>query len=295
VSVAAHRPARVAAALLPLLLLLPAACGDAGQGVAATPASSPAATGLQASVAATELAPGLQRVPIGVLDHGAPVADAAVHVSASFASQPLSDSDAPFRGDGLQGRGLYVAHLQLAVPGLWLATVSIRRPNGDSGTVRAAFHVSATPSVPMVGQAAPRSRNPTASDVADVSTIDSGAPPDDMHQLSIAQAVEQHRPSLVVFATPAFCQTATCGPQIHAIQALEPAYRVRLAFIHVEVYQDFRPDPSRRRLSATMLEWHLQTEPWVFLIDGAGVVRAEFEASTATDELQPAIQRLLAA
>jgi hypothetical protein len=281
-------------AVLPALLVLAAACGGAG-GTGGAPAPSRSApAGLQAAVVALQLTPGAQRLPIGVLDNGAPVTDATVHVGASFVSQLLSQSDAPFRGDGLEGRGLYVAHLQLAIPGLWQATIDIRRPNGESATIHQPFRVYAAPTGPAVGQPAPRSNNPTAADVGDVSTIDSGSPPDDMHQVSIAQAIQQHRPSLVVFATPAFCQTATCGPQIHAIQTLEPAYRDRLAFIHIEVYQDFKPDASKRRLSDTMVEWHLQTEPWIFLIDGGGVIRAEFEATTASDELSPAIDQLLA-
>jgi hypothetical protein len=131
--------------------------------------------------------------------------------------------------------------------------------------------------------------------VPDASYIDSGSPPDDMHLLSIADAIEQHRPALVVFATPGFCSSATCGPQVRAVQALEPAYRSRLTFIHVEIYRDFKPDPSKRQRTPTVLEWHLQTEPWVFLIDGSGVIRAEFEAVTASDDLQPAIDQMLAA
>jgi hypothetical protein len=130
-------------------------------------------------------------------------------------------------------------------------------------------------------------------DVADASYIDSGNPPDDMHTISIADAIAQHRPALVVFATPAFCESATCGPQVHAVQQLEPAYRDRLTFIHVEIYRDFKPDPSKRQLTRTVVEWNLQTEPWVFLIDSRGAIAAEFEAATAADELKVAVEHLL--
>jgi hypothetical protein len=147
----------------------------------------------------------------------------------------------------------------------------------------------------MVGQSAPRSENPTAAQVPDVSYIDSGQPPDDMHAISIADAIARHRPTLVVFATPAFCTSATCGPQIQAIQALEPAYRDRLTFVHVEVYTDIRPDPSKRQLSPVMTEWHLQTEPWVFLVNRSGDIGAVFEGAAATDELKQAVDQMLAA
>jgi len=148
--------------------------------------------------------------------------------------------------------------------------------------------------VPAPGQPAPQSHNPTVRDVPDVSYIDSGQPPDDMHQLSIADAIAQHRPTLVVFATPAFCMSQTCGPQVHAVQQLEPRFRNRLTFIHVEVYQDFKPDPSKRRLTDTFVAWQFQTEPWVFLIDSKGTIRNRFEATADTDELGAAIDQLLA-
>src|SRR2546428_12524886 len=102
----------------------------------------------------------------------------------------------------------------------------------------------------MVGQAAPISHNPTIKD-ADATTIDSGRPPDDMHQISIADAIAQHRPTLVVFTSPAFCTSRICGPEVKDVQNLEPAYRP-LSLIHVEIYRDFVPDPSKRKLVQTV-------------------------------------------
>jgi len=128
-----------------------------------------------------------------------------------------------------------------------------------------------------------------------VRDIDSGMPPDDMHDLSIAEAIAQHRPALVVFATPAFCTSAMCGPEVHAVQALEPIHRDRLVFIHVEIYQDYRADPAKRHVAPTVQEWRLQSEPWVFLIDGQGIIASAFEGPAASDELRAAVDRMLAA
>jgi hypothetical protein len=75
---------------------------------------------------------------------------------------------------------------------------------------------------------------------------------------------------------------------------MQPAFRDRLAFIHVEIYTGYRPDPSKRRLTATVLEWRLRSEPWVFLIDRDGIIRAAFEGPAATDELRAAAERMLA-
>jgi len=281
----------------PLSLALAAAvifgaCAPATSGaVAATRASD-----LQAIIIASELVVGAARVPIGIVHRNTPVNDASVRVRAyrRSPSDPLAtEADAPFKGEGLQGRGAYVAQLSFAVPGQWLADIAVRRPPLAPTIIRMPITVAARSSVPTVGDPAPASRNPTRKDVADVSEIDSGDPPNDMHELSIADAIAQRRPALVVFATPAFCTSQMCGPQVKAVESLQPAYRDRLVFIHVEVYRNFRADPSKMELSPTVREWRLQSEPWVFLIDRAGIVRAAFEGPTAADELRVAIERML--
>ena len=237
---------------------------------------------------------------MGILDQNTPVNDATVHVRAFLMigtnnAQLKSESEAPFRGAQLEGRGLYVAHLTFDHAGQWFAEITAQRPNGEHRVMRLPFTVTANSVLPAPGQPAPLSHNPTVRDVSDISTIDSGQPPDDMHQLSVAEAVAQHRPTLVAFATPAFCTSATCGPLIHAVQSLEPTYRSRLTFIHIEIYRDFKPDPSKRQLRPEILEWRLQTDPWVFLIDSKGLIRTRFEGVPDADELRIAIDQLLAA
>ncbi|OLD73743.1 MAG: hypothetical protein AUF61_00815 [Chloroflexi bacterium 13_1_20CM_66_33] len=287
-----RRAATLAAAVLV------GACGS--QAAPATGAPSQ----LQAQVVASELVVGAQqRVPIGILDHGTPVNDATVHVRAFFLQGTTGvfkgESDAPFKGAGLEGAGVYVARLDLMTAGTWGLDITASRPNGERATLRLSTYadgrplaVVTTPVVPAVGQPAPMSHNPTIKE-ADATTIDSGRPPDDMHQISIADAIAQHRPTLVVFASPAFCTSRTCGPEVKAVQSLEPAYRDKLTFIHIEIYRDFVPDPSKRKLAQTVLDWRLQTEPWIFLVDAKGIIQTRFEGATATDELKSALDQLL--
>ncbi len=285
---------------MPLLLgsaLLLAACGSGSNSGTAAPSTSTA--GLQAQIVASELLVGTQRFPVGILDQNTPVNDATVHVRVFLVNgtvaQLKSESDAPFRGAQLEGKGLYVAQLKFDTAGNWGAEITAQRPDGAHAVIRLPFTVVANATVPAPGQSAPPSHNPTAKDVSDISTIDSGQPPDDMHQLSVADAIAQHRPTLVAFATPAFCTSATCGPLIHAIESLEATYRSRLTFIHIEIWSDFKPDPSKRQLTPQVLEWRLQTDPWVFLIDSKGLIRTRFEGVADADELRAATDQLLAA
>ena len=285
---------RLAAAVAVTVLL--SACGGA-----TAPKTGAADSGeLQATMIASELVAGLQqRVPIGILDHNTPVTDASVRVRSFLLGSGdkavfKGESQAPFKGDGLEGAGVYVAHLDLKPAGNWGLEVTASRPNGARLSQRLAINVVSKPLVPGVGEPAPASHNPTSRDQPDLTEIDSGRPPDDMHEVSIAQAVQQHRPTLVVFASPAFCTSKVCGPEVHVVQSLEPAYKDRLSFIHVEVYSNFKPDPSKRQLAPTVLEWRLQTEPWIFLIDPKGIIHARFEGPTGTGELKTAVDNLLA-
>jgi hypothetical protein len=282
---------RAAGALAVLLLL--AGCGTATGTADAQPTSD-----LQALNVASELVVGPARVPIGILAHNTPVTDASVHVRAFFvgSGDPVfkGESDAPFKGEGLEGAGTYVAHLTFDKAGNWRLDITASRPNGAHGVMQVPVNVIANPIVPGVGQPAPRSNNPTATEV-DVSLIDTGQPPDDMHQVSIAQAIAQQRPTLVVFASPAFCTSQTCGPEVKVVQALEPTYKDRLTFIHIEIYQNYKPDPTKRQPAKTVVEWRLQSEPWIFLIDARGIIRSRFEGAAGADEVKAAVDQFLAA
>ena len=279
---------RGALALLALVLL--SACGTGG-------VSSGASNPLTAASVATELVVGQQRVPIAILDHNTPVADATVHVRSFYvgsgAAVAKGESAAPFKGEGLGGAGIYAAQLTFDKPGNWRLDITATRPNGDHGVMPVPILVVANPTVPGVGQAAPQSNNPTAA-TTDVSLIDTGQPPDDMHQLSIAQSIAEHKPTLVIFASPAFCTSATCGPEVKVVQSLEPAYRDRVDFIHVEIYTNYKPDPAKRQVAPTVTEWRLQTEPWIFLIDSGGIIKTRIEGAAGADEVKAALDKLLA-
>ncbi|TMC76498.1 MAG: hypothetical protein E6J09_09920 [Chloroflexi bacterium] len=281
-----------------LIALVAASCVPSTRQGATTPATpQQRVAGLQSVLVSSQLVVGRERLAIGVLDANTPINDAQVRVRVYRGSpnDPLAnEADAPFKGDGLQGRGIYVAYVSFGTAGPWVAEIAARKAGGTESVNRVPVTVATTGSVPGPGQPAPRSRNLTRADVPDLTSIDSGVPPDDMHDLSIADAIAQQRPALIVFATPAFCTSAMCGPEVRAVQQLEPDYRARVAFIHVEIYRDFKPDPSKMSVTPTVLEWHLQTDPWVFLVDPAGTVRYAFEGPTATDELRTALDAMLA-
>jgi len=177
-------------------------------------------------------------------------------------------------------------------PGAWGVEILVKDKDGKAAAARTMVTVRERPATPAVGSPAPRSRNLIATDVEDLREIDTSSPPDPrLHQIRIADAIEQRKPQLIVFATPQFCTTRMCGPVVDIVRSLFPAYGKRIAFIHQEIWQDY----ADRKPFDTVEEWGLKTEPWIFIVDGQGIIRAKFEGLVTQHELQQALEEGISA
>ena len=187
-------------------------------------------------------------------------------------------------------RGIYVAQVSFAWPGTWGLEVLATLSNGSTEVSRFTVKVLKAPHTLALGTPAPRSHNLIASDVPDLRHIDSSDPPDPrLHQIRIADAIAQGKPQVIVFATPKFCTSRVCGPMVDVVRLLLPTYGDRVVFTHQEIWQDF----DAQRVSPTAEEWHLQSEPWIFVVDGQGIIRAKFEGLTTAREIAVALQQIL--
>jgi hypothetical protein len=201
-----------------------------------------------------------------------------------------ADGTAHVHGGDSSVRGLYVAQLSFARAGDWGVELVVSQANGGFEPVRLAVSVEETAATPAVGSAAPRSRNLIASDVKNLREIDTSPKPDPrLHQVRIADAIKQGKPQLIVFATPQFCTSRMCGPVVDIVRTLLPAYGKRVAFTHQEIWQDF----AEKKMFSTVEEWRLDTEPWVFVVDSEGIIRAKFEGLVTARELESALQQIL--
>jgi len=187
-------------------------------------------------------------------------------------------------------RGLYVTRLKFTQPGTWGVELLVRENGVAFDPVRLSATVFKSPQTPAVGTPAPRSRNLIAKDVKNLRDIDTSTHPDPrLHQVRIADAIAQGKPQLIVFATPQFCTSRMCGPVVDIVRTLLPAYGKRVAFTHQEIWQDF----AEKKVFATVEEWRLITEPWIFVVDGKGIIRAKFEGLVTERELEVALQQTL--
>lgn len=180
--------------------------------------------------------------------------------------------------------GLYVTHYTFATPGVW----AVRLKGGDDQSM-ATILVADDSSVPDVGDPAPPSQTLTATAGADLSTISTDPDPDPaFYQLSVADAVNSGKPSVIAFATPAFCQTALCGPTMDIVkEAL--AGRTDVQVVHVEPYDIAKAQAGDLVPIEAMTEWNLATEPWVFVVGADGKIAASFEGIMGEDELVKAV------
>ncbi len=185
-------------------------------------------------------------------------------------------------------RGLYVANLVIPEAGTYQVTIDAEG-FGEAGP--AGLVASEDPTVIQIGEQAPRSETKVGADFPDLATITSDPDPDPaMYELSVADAVAGGSPTVITFATPAFCTSEACGPMLNQVKALRASYP-DVEFIHVEIYDDLQvTDFADLTVVPAVEEWGLPSEPWVFVVDGGGTVSAAFEGAVGNEELTAAIE-----
>jgi hypothetical protein len=188
-------------------------------------------------------------------------------------------------------QGIYVAHVPFTRPGPWGLEILAQQGDGPVDVARLTVSALGVARAPTRGMPAPRSRNLIASDVSDLRTIDSSEPPDPrLHQHRIVDAIARGKPQVIVFATPRYCASRVCGPVVDVVRTLIPTYGDRVVLIHQEIWQA----GSAQKFSPTVEEWNLRSEPWIFVVDGRGIIHATFEGLTTRRELEAALRRVLA-
>ncbi len=196
-----------------------------------------------------------------------------------------------------EATGIYVVDAaQFDEPGIWGARMEVTMPaTGAIERPALALEVRADPAAVAVGEPAPPSQTPTSNDGADLDAVSTMLEPvPAFYEQTVAEALAAGRPVVVAFATPAFCVSRMCGPVMDVVAAVHGDYGDRVLFVHVEPYDlESARTTGRLELTVAATEWRLPTEPWVFVVDAGGVVRARFEGLFGADELAAALEPLL--
>jgi hypothetical protein len=248
-----------------------------------------------------DYAPGDVRVSFLVVDNsGRLIAPptARVWIARSLTAKPFEQTLAKLEPVGVPGvstgadvPALYVAHVHVASPGKYYV---LARPIGKVaiGGIRDIV-VRDQSSTPAVGARAYPSHTPTlATANGKVAKLTTRVPPDRaLLRYSIADSLAAHAPFVVTFATPRYCESRTCGPVVDVVDHIRRRLgSLGIRFIHVEIYKDNDP---RKGQNQWVRQWRLPSEPWTFLVGGDGRIKAKFEGSVSTRELEAAIRRFL--
>ncbi|HEY3833702.1 MAG TPA: hypothetical protein VGO03_15505 [Acidimicrobiia bacterium] len=182
-------------------------------------------------------------------------------------------------------RGIYTIDATLGKAGSWNALVDYAGQKLSLG-----FEVAKTAQAVTIGEPAPLAASPTVAHPLGVTRVCTRTPACPLHTKSLSTLIGKGRPVVLLFATPAYCQTHYCGQVLDALLPLVPQYSAKADFVHCEIYQSGPTGPE----ISTVTAWSLPSEPWFFAIDAEGTVRARLDGAFDQDEMRAAIAALTA-
>lgn len=197
--------------------------------------------------------------------------------------QTVDDPDA--------ARSVYVADLNLPAPGGYLISAVAELGNRLVATSPTQVTVIRDRDVPKVGDRAIRVHTPTRESVGgNIKSIETRVPPDTMHEVDLADSLDNQRPVLLIFSTPAFCKSRVCGPVTDIAEEVKAEYDDRMDFIHMEIYKDNDLSKGPR---PQFKAWRLPGEPFAFAIDSKGIIAERLEGAFSAAELTAAVRKAL--
>ena len=195
-------------------------------------------------------------------------------------------------------RGSYTTYIDFDRPGLWRLDVLVDNPDGED-EIQIELKVLDKSSVPSVASKALLSETKTLARYEEIEQITTDYSPDpDLYRLSVHEAVQNGRPSVIVFASPAFCTSPTCGPQVDTLTNLKERHPELADYIHVEIYDnpaEIQGNLDRAEIFSVVDDWGLTSiedylnESWTFVVDSGGNIRDRFEGFATVDELETAL------
>jgi hypothetical protein len=220
-----------------------------------------------------------------------PARDEALTVAPPYQSETVAK-------DPAAAKSLYVSNVKMLKAGTY-AVMGVAKMDGRLvATDPIGARVLAQDPVPNVGDRAPVIDTPTVKSAGgNIGSIDTRQPPSDMHEVSFKD-VAGKKPVILLFATPALCQSRVCGPVVDIAEELKNETHGQAQFIHMEIYRNntIAPGclegtrPEADCLRPQVLAYHLQTEPWAFAIDRKGKIAARLEGAYSKAELAGALK-----
>lgn len=227
-----------------------------------------------------------QRAVFGLLDGSGPVGDASPAELAFTLEDPggraVLDGVAVAKHQAELPRPYYPLRFTVDEPGRYVAVTEV-----GGRRLEAAFLVSARDDVaiPQVGDEVPAIPTPTTEELRGVDPLCTRDPQCPLHETSLDEALAAGRPVALLVSTPAFCQTAICGPVLDVLLARREEAPPDLVLVHAEVYTD----DTASQLAPIVQALALPYEPALFVAGGDGIVRARLDNVFDAEEMRAAL------
>jgi hypothetical protein len=213
---------------------------------------------------------------------------------------PQRKGSGPAITDPTTARGVYEAeNVTFDAPGVWSVLVTADISGAGNLMARKAFLVETKPALPAPGQPALRTENLTIHSkgvplaaIDSQASIDGSIPDRNLHEWTIADAIAQHKPVLVVFATPVYCISRFCGPVTDAVEELSKRYPDRAVFIHVEIWRNHNKGVINKAAADWLYRNRDLTEPWLYLIGANGTILDRWSSLFDVEEVAKELQQL---
>jgi hypothetical protein len=275
--------------------LVVAACGGGDPTQQAGATTTTLAEGLSlAPVFLTQQPAGVAvRLPLALADaQGAlvddPPAELAVRVG-NADTGALADPVTVERHDEGVPRPYFPLTTTFPEPGNWLIATEV--DGMPAQIVVAALPPGQTAAVPVVGEQLISVPTPTFDDPLGVDPICTAEPPCPLHATSLDTAIGADKAIALLIATPAFCQTAICGPVLDLLVARHAQYADVITMIHVEVY----PNEAAvgRTTTDVVTAYGLPWEPSLFLALPDGTITHRLDYTFDQRELDESLSSLV--
>jgi hypothetical protein len=184
--------------------------------------------------------------------------------------------------------GFYGAEVEFPEAGNWMVAAALDVDGGrqvGQGAVPVSAKVAAA-----VGTKARPLKTPVATSATGRKKVCTREPACPLHAISLDDALAAGRPTVLNFGTPLLCSSQMCGPVVDEQMVAADKLGDKASFIHVEIY----PSRSTAKPVKALTDYGFTTEPWVLVIDRAGVIRDRFEGPVTAGQIEDALRPLLA-
>lgn len=226
------------------------------------------------------------RLPYMISDtEGVPLAEMAGPTSFRifFAGELVAESEVAPRSEGIP-RAYLPLEVELAEPGIYDVVATYEGEELDS---QLEVFPPEDVAQPVVGEQLPPTPTPTTATPLQVDPICTRVPACEFHGTSLDTVVGKGTRVVVLVATPAYCQTAVCGPTLDNLIDIV-GDRDDLVVIHAEVYRNPKSadDLFDAPLAPLPEEYGLTFEPSLFVTDVDGRITARADVVIDRSEME---------